>query len=250
MRRRMAATAVIATPSGNSYPKTMNWDHINFWIFDLDNTLYPPEAGLFAQIETRMTAWVMRETGLPHDAADRLRADYWRRHGTTLAGLMAERHIDPDAYLAEVHDIDFSVLRPDPALAAAIAALPGRKIVHTNADAAYAAKVLAHRGLPGFDAIWGIAETGYHPKPDQRSYAAILHAEGYDPTRAAMFEDDHRNLSIPHRMGMQTVLIGPGRHGPDALPPDHDHGSDVDFHSHDLTGFLTTLALTGADVAE
>lgn len=222
---------------------------VEWWIFDLDNTLYPPEIDLFAQIERRMTAYVQRLTGADAAEANRLRAHYWREHGTTLAGLMAHHDIDPLAYLDDVHDIDFSAVTPDPALAAAIADLPGRRIVHTNADAAYAGRVLAHRGLGVFDAIHGIGEVGFHPKPDPRSFAAVLGAHGIDPARAAFFEDDPRNLQVPFSLGMRTVLVGRGRHGPDPLAEDHSHGDHVEWHTHDLAGFLTTLAAALRGVA-
>ena len=133
-----------------------------------------------------MVAHVQNLLGVDAAEADRLRAHYWRQYGTTLAGLMAEHRIDPDAYLYDVHDIDLSVLTPDPDLAAAIAALPGRKIIHTNADALYASRVLGQRNLPVFEAIYGIQEVDYHPKPDARAYAAVIGAHGFDPATAAM----------------------------------------------------------------
>lgn len=226
----------------------MDFSHVRAWIFDLDNTLYPPEAQLFAQIELRMTAFMMRTLGVPRDHANRLRAEYWRLHGTTLAGLMAEHAVDPLPYLADVHDIDFSVLTPDPDLAAAIAALPGRRIIHTNGDADYARRVLAARALPEdlFDAVYGIAEAGFHPKPDRRAYDPVLAASGIDPAQAAFFEDDPRNLIVPHDLGMRTVLVGTGRHGPDALTG--DPGPHVQHRTDDLTAFLRRIAgdaLTG-----
>ncbi|MFD1479727.1 pyrimidine 5'-nucleotidase [Paracoccus nototheniae] len=219
----------------------MDFSNVQVWIFDLDNTLYPPEAQLFAQIETRMTAYMMRSLGVAQDHANRLRVDYWRLHGTTLAGLMADHAIDPTAYLADVHDIDFSVLTPDPDLADAIAALPGRRIIHTNGDAAYARRVLAARALPDdlFEAVYGIEETGFHPKPGAEAFHRVLTAARIDPGRAAFFEDDPRNLVVPHDLGMRTVLVGPGRHGPDALlaaPGPHVH-----HQTFDLTGFLRDL---------
>ncbi|GHG15223.1 pyrimidine 5'-nucleotidase [Paracoccus sp. KCTC 42845] len=227
----------------------MDFAHVDTWIFDLDNTLYPPEMALFPQIESRMTDYVMRTLAVERDAADQMRRDWWMRHGTTLAGLMAEHAIDPVAYLDDVHDIDFAPLLPAPDLAAAIAALPGRKLVHTNADAAYAVKVLRARGLgvvdddvpaPLFEAIYGIAETHFHPKPMREAFEAVIGLAGIDPTRAAFFEDDPRNLAVPHELGMRTILVGPGRHGPDPMPgavPAH-----VDLHIHDLTGFLRQIA--------
>lgn len=235
----MTSAPVRAAPDPASLVR--HFAGVDCWIFDLDNTLYPPETRLFAQIEARMTAYVQRLTGADRAEADRLRAHYWREHGTTLAGLMAVHDIDPDAYLAEVHDIDFSALTPDPALASAIRALPGRRIVHTNADAAYAGRVLAMRQLGVFDAIYGIGEVGFVPKPDPRSFAAVLEADGIDPARAAFFEDDPRNLAVPHALGMKTILVGPGRHGPDELGPDHPRPDHVHWHTHDLTGFLSAL---------
>lgn len=227
----------------------MDFAHVDTWIFDLDNTLYPPDMALFPQIESRMTDYVMRTLSVERDAADGMRRDWWMRHGTTLAGLMAEHAIDPVAYLEDVHDIDFAPLLPAPDLAAAIAALPGRKLVHTNADAAYAGKVLALRGLgvaggdapaPIFEAIYGIAETHFHPKPAPEAFAAVIAAAAIDPARAAFFEDDPRNLAVPHQLGMRTILVGPGRHGPDAMTgpvPEH-----VDHHVHDLPAFLRRIA--------
>jgi putative hydrolase of the HAD superfamily len=206
--------------------------HVRSWVFDLDNTLYPPQARLFAQIEVRMTAWVMRHLGLPAAEADRLRDDYWRRYGTTLAGLMAEHGTDPLPWLAEVHDIDFSGLVPDPGLAAAIDRLPGRKVVFTNGDGAYAARVLAARGLSGvFDKVYGVEHAGFRPKPEQAAYEAVFALDGLGPAEGAMFEDDPRNLAVPHRMGMRTVLVGPA-----AVAGDHIH-----HHTDDLAGFLGRL---------
>lgn len=231
------------------YPAGMDFAHVDTWIFDLDNTLYPPEMALFPQIEARMTDYVMRTLAVERDAADRMRRDWWMRHGTTLAGLMAEHAIDPVAYLDDVHDVDFAPLLPAPDLAAAIAALPGRKLVHTNGDAGYAAKVLRARGLglvgsdapaPVFEAIYGIAETHFHPKPRREAFELVIAAAAIEPARAAFFEDDPRNLAVPHQLGMRTVLVGPGRHGPDLAPgpvPDH-----VDHHIDDLTAFLRRIA--------
>ncbi|MBK4214599.1 pyrimidine 5'-nucleotidase [Paracoccus caeni] len=226
----------------------MDFKHVDVWIFDLDNTLYPPEMALFPQIEERMTAYVMRLLEVDAKAADRLRRDYWSRHGTTLAGLMAEHGIDPIEFLDEVHDIDFTPILPAPELAAAIAALPGRKIIHTNADAAYAVKVLRARGMglvddrvpaPLFEAIYGIGETEYCPKPQRAAFETVISCAGLDPEKAAFFEDDPRNLRVPHEMGMRTVLVGPGRDGPEPLGASAP--GYVDHHVHDLTGFLLEI---------
>ncbi len=158
------------------------FSHIDTWVFDLDNTLYPPEARLFDLIEVRMTNWVMQELKVDQPEADRLRRKYWHEHGTTLAGLMREHDVDPAPYLVDVHDISMDSLTPDPDLAAEIRSLPGRRIVYTNGCAPYAERVLAARGLSGlFDAIYGVEHADFLPKPDREAFDKVFAADGLDP---------------------------------------------------------------------
>lgn len=209
-----------------------SFSHVRHWVFDLDNTLYPPEARLFDQIERRMTAWVMQELQVDQPEADRLRRHYWQLYGTTLAGLMAEHGIDPHGYMHEVHDIDFTVLTPDSGLAARIRDLPGRRIVYTNGSAPYAEKVLAARGLAGvFDAIYGVEHADFRPKPERAAFETVFGRDGIVPETGAMFEDDPRNLAAPHDMGMRTVHVAPA-----PAPAPHIH-----HHTNDLSGFLARL---------
>jgi putative hydrolase of the HAD superfamily len=209
-----------------------DFSHVTTWVFDLDNTLYPPHMRLFDQIEVKMTDWVMQALQVDRARADHLRAHYWATYGTTLAGLMTEHGVDPGPYLNEVHDIDFSVLAPDPGLAASITRLPGRKIVYTNACAPYAEKVLAARGLGGlFDGIYGVEHAEFHPKPAAQAFATVFARDGLDPTTGAMFEDDARNLAVPHALGMRTVHVAP-----EPAPADHIH-----HHTDDLAAFLSRL---------
>ncbi len=204
--------------------------HIDTWVFDLDNTLYPPEVRLFDQIERLMVGFMTREIGVGEDEAHSLRKHYWKTHGTTLAGLMHEHGVDPDAFLTEVHELDLSVIPEAPDLRAAIAALPGRKIIYTNGSREHGEKVSAARGLEGlFDAIYGIEDAGYIPKPDTAAFAKVFETDGLTSLTAAMFEDDPRNLAIPFELGMNTVLLGT------AEAPHIQHRTD------DLTGFLKKL---------
>ncbi|MEM8824428.1 MAG: pyrimidine 5'-nucleotidase [Pseudomonadota bacterium] len=216
----------------------MAFDHITTWVFDLDETLYPPSTPLFPQIEARMTGWIMAELKVSRAEADRLRDKWWHDHGTTLAGLMEDHGADPDPFLADVHDIDFSVLSPDPDLRAAITALPGRRVIHTNGTADYAGQVLAARGLDGlWDAVHGIEHSEHHiPKPHAKNYAATHARDGLDPTRAAMFEDSTRNLAVPHDLGMATIHVAP-----QAVPEPHIH-----HHTADLTAFLRGIVTAGS----
>jgi putative hydrolase of the HAD superfamily len=205
---------------------------ISTWVFDLDNTLYPTDMALFPQVNAKMSSYVMKTLGVPQDVADALRHEYYTEHGTTLAGLMTHHDIDPDPYLVEVHDIDFSVLSPDPALAAAIRALPGRKIIYTNGTAPYARNVAMARGLDGlFDAVYGVEHASYHPKPSAPAFETVFSMDGLDPSKSAMFEDEARNLAVPHAMGLTTIHVAPTR-----APAPYIH-----HHTSDLGAFLQAL---------
>ena len=206
--------------------------HVTQWVFDLDNTLYPPEARLFDQIEVKMSAYVMASLGVDQTTADQLRRDYWRDYGTTLAGLMREHNVDPGPYLFDVHDIDLSHLNKDPALAAAIDTLPGRKIVYTNGTAPYARQVLAARGLDQvFEAVYGVEEANFLPKPELEAFETIFALDGIQPRQAAMFEDEARNLLVPHSLGMQTIHVAPA---PVTAPY-------LQHHTNNLRQFLELL---------
>ena len=209
------------------------FSHVSHWVFDLDHTLYPPEAQLFSRIEPRMIDWIVDTLGVSHAEADRLRQHYWATHGTTLAGLMREHDVDPGPYLTHVHDIDMSHMEKNPALAAAIANLPGRKIVYTNGSEPYARRVIDAVGLTGqFDAVYGIEHADFHPKPDPLAFETVFGMDGTKPDQAAMFEDDPRNLKAPFEMGLQTVHVADT-----AKPAPHIH-----HHTDDLAGFLSQLA--------
>jgi putative hydrolase of the HAD superfamily len=174
----------------------------------------------------------MDALGVDRERADYLRGHYWRTHGTTLAGLMREHNVDPAPYLTDVHDIDFTVLSPDPDLRHAISTLPGRKIVYTNGCEPYARNVLAARGLSGlFDAVYGVEHADFHPKPDAAAFDKVFTLDGVTPKTAAMFEDDPRNLSVPHSLGMRTVHVAP-----EPLPQPH-----IEHHTDDLSAFLRSV---------
>ena len=208
------------------------FSHVSQWVFDLDNTLYPPQARLFDQIEVKMTQFVMDALRVDRPEADRLRRHYWQLYGTTLAGLMREHDVDPGPYLTDVHDISLDHLEQDAALARHIANLPGRRIVYTNGTAPYAERVLEARGLTGlFDAVYGVEHAGFRPKPERAAFEEVFAKDGIAPEKAAMFEDEPRNLAAPHAMGMRTVHVAED-------PVDADH---IHHHTDDLTSFLKIL---------
>ena len=208
--------------------------HVTTWLFDLDDTLYPAESGLMAEIEQRMTAFVMRATSLPRDEAYRLQKDYLAEHGITLLGLMKHHGVDPAEFADAYVDIELDALSHDPALVAAIEALPGRRLVFTNADARHAERVLAKLGLTElFDDVFHIASFDYTPKPDPRVFARLCAEHAIEPATTCFFEDSERNLKPAADLGMTTVLVGPR-----ALD---STAAFVHFRAARLTPFLQSL---------
>ncbi len=226
-------------------PDPEHFAHVREWVFDLDNTLYPAHYRLFDQIDVRMGEYIARLFGIDHEEARRIQKDYFYRYGTTLRGLMKEHGADPRAFLDYVHDIDYSHIRPDPALDAALSALPGRKWVFTNGTRAHAEAVMAQLGITGhIDEIFDIEDADYLPKPFPETYAAFVQRTGIAPKRGAMFEDIARNLREPHEMGMRTVLVDHPDNA-DACCINDRHGDReakyVHFVTDDLARFLAHI---------
>lgn len=227
-----------------STPTPPDLSHVRDWVFDLDNTLYPRESNLFAQVDKLITDYVVWVTGLERDAARTLQKGYYRDYGTTLNGLMQVHGVDPEHFLRTVHAIDYSPVGPHPRLAAAIAALPGRKFILTNGDVPHAHAVLARLGVPAgaFEAIHDVKAMNYRPKPMRSAYEGLLDGFDIDPRGAIMFDDLDKNLVVPHEVGMTTVHV--------VAPADFAHvqveawelapasGPHVHYVTTDLAGFL------------
>jgi putative hydrolase of the HAD superfamily len=219
-----------------------SFGHIDTWVFDLDNTLYPRHINLWHQVDQRIREYVARFLKLPADEAYAIQKELYKSYGTTMRGMMTEYGMDAFDYLNYVHDIDHSPLEPDPALGAAIAELPGRKLILTNGTREHAAAVLGRLEInPHFEDVFGIIEADFEPKPASQTYERFFDRFGIEPGRAAMFEDLARNLEVPHRFGMTTVLVVPashGEHGRQAWEKEGPGAPFVDHVTDDLTGFL------------
>lgn len=228
--------------------------HVENWVFDLDNTLYPAECNLFAQIDARMTDFIIATMSIDRDEARRLQKLYYVKYGTTLAGLMAEHGVSPDAFLAHVHDIDHSVVPRNDPLRAAIAALPGRRYIFTNGSVSHAEKTLAQIGLTGlFDDIFDVRAAEWTPKPHRSAYERFLGATRIAPRQSAMFEDLAHNLEAAHALGMTTVLVCQEAQwftdepqGKRPARPDDVHGAHVHHVTDDLAGFLRMVEKAAA----
>ncbi|HEY2749927.1 pyrimidine 5'-nucleotidase [Phenylobacterium sp.] len=184
--------------------------HVDTWLFDLDNTLYPVESGFMGEIERRMTDYVERVTGLPHDEAYKLQKKYLAEYGLTLGGLVEHHGVDPHDFHKIFHDMSLEALSRDPDLVAAIARLPGRRLIFTNADDVHAERVLKRLGLDQlFDDVFDIGAADYVPKPHPATFARMAAAHDIAPRSTAFFEDREGNLAPAAELGMTTVLVGP-----------------------------------------
>jgi putative hydrolase of the HAD superfamily len=227
---------------GLAPPSPRGFSHVETWVFDLDNTLYSHDLNLWHQIDVRIREYVANFLSMTHDEAFRLQKDYYKRYGNTLRGMMAEHGMEPDDYLEFVHEIDHSPLVPNPALGDAIEKLPGRKLILTNGTRKHAEAVMRRLDIDRhFEDVFDIAAADLDPKPLPQVYERFLARHGVDPQRAAMFEDLARNLEVPHKLGMTTVLVVPQgtrevfREDWELQGRDAPH---VDYVTDDLAGFL------------
>ncbi len=213
--------------------------HIDTWLFDLDNTLYPEESGFMTQVEAKMTDFVQKVSGLPRPEAYALQKKYYAEHGLTLTGLIKNHGTDPADFFALHHDLSLEALARDPELLGALAQLPGRRLVFTNADDKHAERVMAHLGLTDlFDDVFHIHSFGYAPKPDPLGFERMIAAHGMDPAATAFFEDSERNLKPAKDLDMTTVLVGPRALASTA--------QFVDHKTHKLAPFLSGARLKKA----
>jgi putative hydrolase of the HAD superfamily len=222
-----------------------DFNEIETWVFDLDNTLYPHHVNLWHQVDERIRDYIVGFLKISREEAFRLQKDYYRRYGTTMRGLMEEHGLQPDEFLEIVHQVDHSPLMPNPALGSAIAELPGRKLILTNGTRAHADAVMRRLEIAEhFDGVFDIRAADLEPKPRPQVYERFLARHRVDPKRAAIFEDLARNLEVPHALGMITVLVVPKGAGV-VLREDWElAGRDaphVDHVTDDLADFLRKI---------
>jgi putative hydrolase of the HAD superfamily len=223
--------------------------HIETWVFDLDNTLYPHNVSVWKQVNDLIRGYIANYLNVSEDEATRIRKDYYERYGTSMRGMMAEHNMPHEEYLEAVHRIDHSVIEPNPALGAAIEKLPGRKLIFTNGTKKHADAIVARLGLHGhFEDAFDIVAADLEPKPARQTYEKFLRVHDVAPERAAMFEDLARNLEVPHALGMTTTLVTPPpgfvRPGESVRQDWENAGRDaafVDYVTDDLTEFLNRV---------
>ena len=227
-------------------PMSRGFAHVDTWVFDLDNTLYPHHLNLWQQVDDRIRQYIARFLNVTHEEAFRVQKDYYKRYGTTMRGLMTEHGLKPDDFLDFVHQIDHSPLEPNPALGAALEKLAGRKLILTNGTRKHADAVMRRLAVhQHFEGIFDIVAAKLEPKPSRQTYERFLATHDVDPERSAMFEDLARNLVVPHALGMTTVLVVPEgtrevfREDWELEGRDAPH---VDHVTEDLAGFLQRIS--------
>jgi putative hydrolase of the HAD superfamily len=239
-------TAVPSPQPHLSSAQARSFSHVETWIFDLDNTLYPPGSRVWPQIDDRITLYIAHLFGIDGMSARALQKYFYHKYGTTLRALIDEYDIDPYDFLDFAHDIDHSDIELNDALGRAIERLPGRKLILTNGSRRHAENVARKIGiLDHFEDVFDIAASDFIPKPERRAYERFLDKHGVEPVRAAMFEDIAKNLVVPHDLGMTTTLIVPKSVDPfrEEFEQEAVEAPHIDYITNDLAGFLLTQVL-------
>jgi putative hydrolase of the HAD superfamily len=239
-------TAVPSLQPHLSAAQARSFSHVETWIFDLDNTLYPPGSRVWPQIDERITLYIAHLFGIDGMSARALQKYFYHKYGTTLRALIDEYDIDPYDFLDFAHDIDHSDIELNDALGRAIERLPGRKLILTNGSRRHAENVARKIGIfDHFEDVFDIAASDFIPKPERRAYERFLDKHGVEPARAAMFEDIAKNLVVPHDLGMTTTLIVLKSVDPfrEEFEQEAVEAPHIDYITNDLAGFLLTQVL-------
>jgi putative hydrolase of the HAD superfamily len=185
---------------------------IRILLFDLDETLYPAQAGVMDAFRARILQYMCTRLNLSAPEADALRRHYLQAYGTTLRGLQANSTIDAEEFLGFVHDIPLEdALQANPELDAVLAELPQEKVIFTNASREHAERVLALLGIRHhFVRIVDIRDLEYESKPQPGAYRRVCELLGVPPEECLLVEDNIRNLRPAKDLRMVTVLVGDG----------------------------------------
>ena len=191
----------------------------NTFFFDLDETLYPANSGIWMLIRERINAFMRERMGFPPEQIETLREKYFQEFGTTLRGLQANYQVDMEDYLAFVHNVPLQPpLHPDPVQRAVIERLPGRRFIFTNADCAHADRVTRAVGLDGlFEACIDVHAIAPYCKPMPESFDLALKAAGSPPPQQCVLLDDQPRVTrAARRLGIFSILVGRESAGEDA----------------------------------
>ena len=215
-------------------------EKINTWIFDLDNTLYSADSGIFQQVHKLMGEFISKNLKMDIVEAKKLQSKYYKQHGTTLRGLMDNHGVEPDYFLDEVHKLDYSIVGPDEILNKELEKIQGRKIIYTNANKKHVVDVLERINLANFfDEIFDIKMANYIPKPEIRPYEQIIDIFNIKPSSSAMFDDIAKNLVPAKKVGFTPVWVDAGYENfSDDIQASKDY---LDYSTRNLSSFLKDI---------
>ena len=215
-------------------------EKINTWIFDLDNTLYSADSGIFQQVHKLMGEFISKNLKMDIVEAKKLQSKYYKQHGTTLSGLMENHGVEPDYFLDEVHKLDYSIVGPDEILNKELEKIQGRKIIYTNANKKHVVDVLERINLANFfDEIFDIKMANYIPKPEIRPYEQIIDIFNINPSSSAMFDDIAKNLVPAKKVGFTPVWVDAGYENfSDDIQASKDY---LDYSTRNLSSFLKDI---------
>ncbi len=213
---------------------------IDTWIFDLDNTLYSADSGIFQQVHSLMGEFVSKYLNIEIDEAKKLQKKYYKQHGTTLRGMMDNHGVDPDFFLSEVHKLDYSIVVPNENLNTQLKKLDGRKIIYTNANRQHADDVLKKLGLTDvFTEIFDIKSANYIPKPEINPYKKLIKDFEINPSASIMFDDIAKNLVPAKNVGFTSVWIDAGYEN---FSDDIEKSKKfLDYETKDISKFLNQV---------
>ena len=215
------------------------------WIFDLDNTMYDINLGLFKKISHRITDFIMSKYSLDIDQAKKIQKEYYLKYGLTLRGLIVEKKLEPEEFLDYVHDVEHPELKKNDQLISKIRILEGKKIIFTNATSKHAKKILKILELEhDFDQIIDIKDLEYIPKPDKRSYKKLLECLNLNKKnldKTIFFEDTVKNLIPAKELGITTVWMKNSINEKDFMK----NCNFIDYSFNNLNEFLDTIKMRG-----
>ncbi|MBT3600110.1 MAG: pyrimidine 5'-nucleotidase [Candidatus Pelagibacter sp.] len=182
--------------------------NINYWIFDLDNTLYSGQTEVFSEVDKKMSAFISKKMNVDLIKAKEIQKKYFYEYGTTLSGLMKQDSIDPHEFLEFVHDIDISWLPKDLKLKDELIKIKEKKFIFTNGSHAHVENVTKQLGIDGlFDGAFDIVDANFVPKPHIDPYKKIIDKFKIEPTKSILIEDIAHNLEQAKNLGMKTCWL-------------------------------------------
>ena len=198
----------------------------------MDNTLYSADSGIFQQVHKLMGKFIVEHLKVDINKAKNIQRRYYKQHGTTLRGLMDNHGIDPDSFLEEVHNLDYSIVSPNLKLAKNLENLNGKKFIFTNANKKHADIILDKLQITNlFEGIFDIKMANYIPKPEIQTYEKLIETYNINPSTTIMFDDIAKNLVPASKIGFTTVWIDVG----------HENFSDDIARSKKFLNYQTSV---------